>query len=137
MTQINFDRIFSDFLLDPFEVAMVMFPQNRSPQRALSRVISGDAELTEVQILRLIALTGMSYEKLCRCESWAIDPSRGKSVVFSRGEHTVIFEPATMRLLVFHGNDLGHSEIWAAPTVSVSDLIARIDEIIKSKKDKL
>lgn len=92
----NIEKIVKDTGLPFNTVAAILYPANKEPERALTRVIKGAAELSTSQVTKLSEISGVPVAEIYESgqPGWK-SSTQGSNFVFMRGEVTAIVDSQT------------------------------------------
>lgn len=88
--------------LNSSQVASLLFPSNKHPQKALDRVIEGKSKLDSEQVALLAHLAQLPIATLYTEEGWSCR-SRGHVHTMTNGDYTAVLDMSVGMLIVFQG----------------------------------
>lgn len=134
MRKINLGQIIKDYDLSVNEISKQLFPTNKHPRLALSRVLSGEAVLDANQISKLAMIIDRPISELFTGGKWKVKSSKGTHIFFT-GDYRAELNKKTNFTRIFHKDSLAHSCLITPIFISLSDYLEKLDlEILKFKK---
>lgn len=133
MNTFNINALIERHGLDTKKVAVELFPENKYPMIALSRVISGEALLNTEQVSKLSFLTGIPINQLFEQGEWVNLPRKANdnTMAFENGEYRAELNRDTWETKIFHKNSIFHeSVITNGATLPLSVYFAELDKLI-------
>lgn len=134
MKKIDLQKIIESNGLDPKVLASELFPKNKYPIPALTRILEGKAELDSSQISKLASLLGSNIDELYN-SGWK---AKGKNNIlhFSRDNFRAEFDLNSWSTRIFEDDSLFHESIIHQKSISISDYISDLDELITKHKNQ-
>lgn len=133
MKKVNLQSIIENYELDPKEIAKDLFPDNKYPDLAMKRILSGEAYLDTNQVSKLALLIGVPIETLYSGGQW-----KGKRVeathIFSHGDYRAELNLENQTTKVFHKDSLFHDEMLHSGSISISEYLEQLDNLILNHK---
>ena len=133
MNKFNLDSIIEQHSLDAKKVAAELFPENKYPMIALSRVINGEALLDTEQISKLSFLTGIPINQLFEQGDWKNLPTKASDnlMMFENGDYRATLDRDTWITKLYHKNSIFHeSVIVDGNSVPLSTYLTELDKLI-------
>lgn len=131
MSKIDIKAILEKYSLDKVDTASALFPGNKYPSIALTRVINGEAYLNSEQMSKLSAMLGVTVDSLYTDKAWQASSKQPGVMKFERESYTAELDTATWITKVFLMDSILHESIIHSGAIPLSDYLAAIDEIIK------
>lgn len=133
---INLDRILANTNLDPDELAIKLFPNNKYPKVALKRVIDGTALLDSEQIIALSNLTNIPIPDLFK-DTWKSQSSNGQ-ITFTKNGYKVVLDNniGITRIFKISETTPFHESVLHTGSVKLNEYLAIVDDIIEKHKLK-
>lgn len=97
MATFDIKRIMLDYSVGEKELASVLFPDNKFPERALERALGGQSKITVDQVSALSAYLGVPVYALFTDGGWYNVPDRHYSVL-RKGDITAIIRSDTITI---------------------------------------
>lgn len=117
------------------ELAKSLFPGNKFPENALRRVFRGKTALTADQAKIIADALGVPVDDLYACNGWR-GKSSGKCHTFTKGDYVAELDLSSgMTRIIYKGTELCET-LFHCPTITLSDFIATVDNIIANYKDE-
>lgn len=130
MNNFNLKDIMARHNLREDEMAKLLYPDAKYPQKALSRVLDGKAELRVSQLERLSKHIGCSIQCLFDSD-WTTKADKYR-VTFTRGEyHAVVHGSSPMHLVLYTGEVEVAAWVLDSEVVSFKDVIDKIENYIE------
>lgn len=123
--------------LDTKKVAAELFPENKYPMIALSRVINGEALLNTEQVSKLSFLTGIPINELFEQGNWKNLPRKASdnSLAFENEDYRAELDRDTWITKIFHKNSIFHEAVIVdANTMPLSQYFTELDNLILTHK---
>ena len=120
--------------LDLEVLAKLLFPENRYPIRALTRVRTGKSLLNEEQIESLASHIGADPGDLFKT-TWSSTP-KGSKVIFKYGPYVAVFDAKKWTTTLRKGDEVILEESIAQDHVQLSNYIKFLNQIIKDYETK-
>lgn len=133
---INLRKLIQDRKLNRSHLAQVLFPTNKHPNVALTRLLAGRSKLVEDQIFRLAMFTGLSVDALyAESLHWKHTAQNGL-VRFTMDEYSAVYSPTTGITKVYHLESLLATHIISKPNQPLQDYLTEINQIVINKQVK-
>lgn len=117
------------------ELAKSLFPGNKFPENALRRVFRGKTALTADQAKTIADALGVPVDDLYACNGWK-GKSSGKCHTFTKGDYVAELDLSSgMTRIIYKGTELCET-LFHCPTITLSDFIDTVDNIIANYKDE-
>lgn len=134
MNKINLQKLIEAKGLNKEEVAHQLFPNNKFPILALSRVIKGVNALDTDQVSKLAALAGLTISEIFEYENWTSRSNDGEGIhKFTRGDYRAELNTFTWVTKLFHKESLFHTSVICSGSVSLQDYFTELDKIINNQ----
>lgn len=128
--RINLRKLMQDRNLDRNHLALVLFPENKHPAMALTRLLANRNSMNEEQIFRLSMYTGLTVDALyTESQHWKTEHTGGL-VRFTRDKYTAIYSPATGITKVYHLESLLATHVLSKPTQPLQEYLQEINTVI-------
>lgn len=131
MRKINLAQIIESQKLDKEKLAKVLFPRHNYPYQSLLRILRGDQELSESQIVTLSDYVGMTMTDLFTTKGWKASYHENTHV-FEKDNYTAHLNTDTWELIVFVKGHIQASNLLVHKSISVAELIKTIEREISS-----
>lgn len=130
MNTFNLQNIINKYNLDEDSLAKQLFPANKFPKLALSRVLTGISYLDTMQIERLREMLGTSVSELFNDTTWNKTIS-GNIIKFHRNNHRVELNLDTLVSEIFLSDKLIAIETLISDrNIKLSEYLKLVDETI-------
>lgn len=133
MYSIDIEKLIRAKNLDFKEVARQLFPTNKYPEFALSRIIKGKGSLNADQISKLASFASMRIEDLFDGKNWKGHYSNNE-YIFTNGEYKAVLNPETWTTKVFHKDSLFHETVIHQGLIPLREYITGLNSIIDNYK---
>ena len=123
--------------LDTKKVAAELFPENKYPMIALSRVINGEALLNTEQVSKLSFITGIPVNELFEQGNWKNLPRKASnnSLAFENEDYRTELDRDTWITKIFHKNSIFHEAVIVnANIMPLSQYLTELDNLILTHK---
>lgn len=117
------------------ELAAALFPDNKFPENAFRRVLRGKTALTADQAKIIADHLGVTVDELYSCSGWRGKTS-GKRHTFTKGDYTAELNLETGETRVYHKETKICDTLYHCPTVTLSEFLSAVDNIIKNYSDE-
>lgn len=137
MNKFNLSTIIDQHSLDSKKVAAELFPENKYPMIALSRVINGEALLNTEQVSKLSFLTGIPINDLFEQGNWKNLPRKASdnTMAFENEDYRAELDRDTWITKLFHKNSIFHEAVIVdANTLPLSEYFNELDKLILNHK---
>lgn len=137
MNKFNLNSIIEQNNLDAKKVASELFPENKYPMIALSRVINEEALLNTEQISKLSFLTGIPINQLFEQGEWINLPTKANDNLlrFENGDYNATLDRDTWITKISHKNSIFHEAVIVdGNTVPLSVYFTELDKLILNHK---
>lgn len=139
MDKFDIHRILEEYKPDMKELAKVLYPDNKLPERALDRVLSGEAFLDSNQITKLAAYLGVFVSDLFAVNDWKGSWDRTANCpVFLKGRYKVMLNYNGAFLTTYRDHVVIRREIRSSTdTRTLNEFMAHLDAIIKDEEARI
>lgn len=139
MDKFDIHRILKEYDPNREELAKVLYPDNKFPDRALNRVLSGEAHLDTEQITRLAAYLGVFVPDLFAVGNWKGNwDGTAKCPVFTKGRYKVLLNYNGSFLTMYRDHIVIRREVRSgADTRTLNEFIAYLDTIIEDEEARI
>ena len=136
MHKFKLSSIVEQHSLDTKTLALELFPENKYPMIALTRVMNGEALLNSEQISKLSFITGIPISVLFDGEGWESVPTKEENIIiFQNGEYRAELDRSTWVTKLTHKGSIFHEAVILDGTsVPMSKFLSEIDTIILNTK---
>lgn len=136
MIKFNINELIKEHELDTKVLASELFPENKYPMIALTRVINGEALLNTDQLAKLSFLTGLPIEALFSGGEWRDAKSKEANIIaLENGEYRAELNRDTWITKLYHKNSIFHEAIILDGTaVPMSEYLSELDNLILKYK---
>ena len=131
MKTINLKKIIEDQLLDKNEIAKLLFPTNAYPVLALNRILAGTAVLNADQISKFSLFSSIPIAELYEGNGWKSTIKKNVHILTS-GDYVAELDTSTWTTKIFHNESLFHEFVMVSKSITLSDYIAKLNEVIKT-----
>lgn len=130
MPRINLLQIIEDFELDRQYLAKALFPENKYSNMALTRILSGEAQLEETQILKLASMLNISLDCLFN-NQWSKLAITNKSLlVYERYSFRAELDLENFITKVFYRDSLIYDEVLHSKSIKLTEYFEFLESII-------
>jgi len=129
MNHVDLNKIIETKNLDKADIAKQLFPENLYPMKALTRILDGKANLDTVQLSRLAAITGLTFEELYGKTKWK-SKADNQNIIFEQEDYRAELNTKTWVTKVFHKGSLLHEEILNKSSIPLSEYLEELNKII-------
>lgn len=136
MSRLNLAKLIELNRIDTEELAKVLYPDVKFPEKSLHRVLKGSSFLDSEQIFLLSKFTGISFNVLFNPESWDHEFSKDKIHIFRKGAYRAELDPSFWELKFWLGDNILHEEYLVNPSISTENLMGLLDQL-KDNSDLL
>lgn len=134
MKTINLKNIIAEIDMPDVEIAKRLFPGNRYPKMALTRLMRGESELSASQLLTLSHMTGKDMNELFNLgQSWKT-AKNGRLFKFSHQDFTAELDPETWVTKIFHAGTLFHETVISSGATPLSEFFKTLNRIIETQQ---
>ena len=133
---INLRKLMYDRKLDRNHVAQVLFPTNKHPNVALTRLLAGRSKLVEDQIFRLAMFTGLTTDQLYQESLHWKHTAQNGLVRFTMDEYAAIYSPATGITKIYHLESLLATHTISKTNQPLQEYLTEINQIVINKQVK-
>jgi hypothetical protein len=116
------------------EAAAVLFPNNKYPELALSRVLEGRSELSESQVYRLAKILGCPVGALYSQEFWSAQ-QKGEIVCLQKGQFRAVLDWRAQTTRVYKNGEEIAVEILHSQAVTLREYLQKIENIIHGESN--
>lgn len=129
--KIELEKIIKRSGLDKKEVANQLFPENKFPVMALTRVLNEEALLDADQISKLALMLNVDVDDLYR-DGWHLQRVN-TGHVFTRGDYVATLDTFSWTMRIHHKGSMFHEEVLCPATISMHDFIQKVNDLIEYK----
>lgn len=133
MKTLNLSRLIDNLQLDKDQLAVDLFPTHKHPARALNRVLIGESTLDTPQLLKLAAITDLTFEQLFNEVQYKTKAKKGL-ITFETEDFRAELNTTEWTTKVFHKGTLFHEEMLHKQGIQLSEYLNTITNIIKTFK---
>lgn len=116
------------------EVAAQLFPGNKYPDMALSRVLRGESKLDVDQLGKLAAMAGTSVLDVLKGSGDWTSILEQDRFTFTSGEYRAVLDRTKWMTYIYHNGSLFHEEHLLSPSITLKDYLAQIDLVVAKKE---
>lgn len=128
--RINLKKLIQDRNLDKSTLAKVLFPANKHPSMALSRLMTNNMQLNEQQIYRLSIFAELSIDALfLDSHNWKHEV-QNDLVRFTRDRYSAVYSPYTGITKIYHLDSLIATHTISQPTQSLASYLDDISKVV-------
>lgn len=128
---INIKKILEDRGVSKTQVAALVFPDVKFPQRAFSRVLTGKTELTASQIATIADFLGVSVESLYEPNRWIWDNTRDGKHIFLYGDSfRAEVDLQTWVTRLYHDQDLVLEDTICDGKTPLGEYLSKLQQIV-------
>ena len=135
MKTINLAKLIADKGLDKAEIARALFPNNRFPNEALSRIISGVGVLDANQISKLASMCNLPISELFEGGNWTAESKNGVHK-FTNGKYVAELDCTTWNTKLYHDGTLYHEDILHSGLTTLSEYLYVLDNLIDENEHR-
>ena len=128
---INIKKILEDKGVSKTEVATLVFPDVKFPQRAFSRVLTGKTELTVSQAATIAEFLGVRIEDLYEPDRWIWDNSKdGKHIFLYGNNFRAEVDTQTWNTRLYHKDELITEEVICDGQTPIGEYFAKLKRLV-------
>jgi len=124
----DLDAVFKQYDLQAAEIAILLFPGNLHPRKALNRALKGAYVLDANQIARLAEFIGVDVNALYS-PNWMTKPSKGHVLNFQNGEYFAELNTVNLTTRIFHKNTLFHTLLLSPESITLREYFLTLNKI--------
>lgn len=129
MSTINIEQFIDSNRLDVKHVAQTLFPNNKYPDAALERILTGESELNAAQVSTLAAMAGVPINNLFSRQGWAMEPGRAK-LIFTKGDYTAVLNQRQWITHLYYKVTPFSVEVLHKPSIPLSEYLDQLNLLI-------
>jgi len=103
------------------EIAILLFPENKYPLRAFSRILAQEAELSASQLSMLAEKLGCRVEDLYQPEAFDLN-----SIAIEGKDFSARFNPSTMTVSLYAGKDVIEKELKLDENITLQNFFKEL-----------
>ena len=126
---VNLEALIEDSGLSRQEIACRLFPNNKYPEAALTRVLKGESFLDSLQIIKLSEMLDMSVSEIFH-RTWEGKMENGLHIL-TRGDYKAILHVDKKQTRLFHKDTLMFETILHSTSIPLSEYLALLNEQIE------
>ena len=128
---INIKKILEDKGVSKTQVACLVFPDVKFPQRAFSRVLTGKTELTVSQAATIAEFLGVRIEDLYEPDRWLWDNSKdGKHIFLYGNNFRAEVDTQTWTTRLYHKDELITEEVICDGQTPIGEYFAKLKSLV-------
>ena len=136
MNRLNLSKIIKQNSLKKSEIATLLFPENKFPMAALTRVLNGEAHLDSVQISRLALFLNVTPGHLFSERQYNGYADTHQNLIFEKDDYVAKLNRLTWLTQIFCKGSLVHETIIHNGSQPLSTYLEELDNIIETLKNK-
>lgn len=136
MDRLNLSKIIKQNSLKKNEIATLLFPENKFPMAALTRVLNGEAHLDSVQISRLALFLNVTPGHLFSESQFYGYADNYQNLIFEKDNYVAKLNRLTWLTQIFCKGSLVHETIIHSGSQPLSTYLEELDNIIETLKTK-
>ena len=136
MNRLNLSKIIKQNSLKKNEIATLLFPENKFPMAALTRVLNGEAHLDSVQISRLALFLNVTPGHLFSESQFCGYVDNYQNLMFEKDDYVAKLNRVTWLTQIFCKGSLVHETIIHNGSQPLSTYLEELDNIIETLKNK-
>lgn len=137
MSTLNLQKIIELHALNPKDLAPELFPENKYPMIALSRVLSGEAQLSADQVSKLSSMTGIPVEHLYSGAKFKQSGTPDGLIKFDTDDYRAELDQTTWITKIYHKDTLFHDAIIHNGAQPLSEYLQTLDTLILKHKQNV
>ena len=128
---INIKKILEDKGVSKTQIASLVFPDVKFPQRAFSRVLTGKTELTVSQAATIAEFLDVRIEDLYEPDRWLWDNSKDGKCIFLYGNNfRAEIDTQTWKTRLYHKDELITEEVICDEHVPIGEYFAKLKRLV-------
>lgn len=128
---INIKKILEDKGVSKTQIACLVFPDVKFPQRAFSRVLTGKTELTVSQAATIAEFLGVRIEDLYEPDRWLWDDSKdGKHIFLYGNNFRAEVDKQTWNTRLYHKDELITEEVICDGQTPIGEYFAKLKRLV-------
>ena len=128
---INIKKILEDKGVSKTQIACLVFPDVKFPQRAFSRVLTGKTELTVSQAATIAEFLGVRIEDLYEPDRWLWDDSKdGKHIFLYGNNFRAEVDTQTWNTRLYHKDELITEEVICDGQTPIGEYLAKLKRLV-------
>lgn len=133
---LNIKKILEDRKENKTEIGKLLFPDNKFPGRAFSRVLTGHAELSASQVSILAERLGCEITELYEPDRWKWDDTRdGKHIFIYGTSFRVSVDTTTWETTIYHKDEIIKQGTYCGPHTPIGDFLDSVKADIQDWVD--
>jgi hypothetical protein len=125
----NIEKIVQSTKLPFATVAAVLFPENKEPERALTRVIKGLSELNASQVTKLSEISSVPVSEIYESgEGWTSKVEKS-NFIFMRGETTIVVDSNGWMVTKYVKGEEQARKALVTGTYTLPELLSHIENL--------
>ena len=136
MNRLNLSKIIKQNSLKKNEIATLLFPKNKFPIAALTRVMDGEAHLDSEQISRLALFLNATPGRLFSESQYYGYADTHQNLTFEKDDYVARLNRLTWLTQIFCKGSLVHETIIHSGSQPLSTYLEELDNIIETLKTK-
>lgn len=137
MNEFNLKAIMDLYGLTAKDLAAALFPGNKYPSIALTRVINGEAQLSADQVAKLSAMTGVPIENLYSGEKWTGSRSKEGILTFENEDYKAELDQQSWITKIYHKDSLFFDEVIHNGSIPLSEFLNQLEILILNHKENV
>lgn len=128
---INIKKILEDRGVSKAQIAALVFPTVKFPQRAFSRVLTGKTELTASQAATIAEFLGVRIEDLYEPDRWLWNNSKDSEIIFLYGNNfRAEVNTQTWNTRLYYKDELIREEVVCDGQIPVGEYLDKLKKIV-------
>ena len=137
MNEFNLKAIMGTYDISSKTLAAELFPGNKYPSIALTRVINGETQLNADQVAKLSAMTGVPIENLYSGEKWKAGRSKEGILTFENEDYKAELDQQSWITKIYHKDSLFFDEVIHNGSIPLSEFLNQLDNLILNHKENV
>lgn len=128
---INIKKILEDKGVSKTQIACLVFPDVKFPQRAFSRVLTGKTELTASQAATIAEFLDVRIEDLYEPDRWLWDDSKdGKHIFLYGNNFRAEVDTQSWNTRLYHKDELITEEVICDGQTPIGEYFAKLKRLV-------
>ena len=137
MNTFNLQKIIDQYGLNANDLAPELFPENKYPMIAITRVLKGEAQLNADQVSKLSAITSIPVEHLYSGAKYDMtSPSEG-IIRIEADDYKAELDQTTWITKIYHKGKLFHDSVIHNGAQPLSQYLHTLDTLILNHKQNV